>query len=369
MYTFFKVNTQEQARIIGFDLLRCLAIFFVLRGHAADILNGTRWEGFPWFRTPHGVDVFLVITGFFIGGKFLKSFEKNDWWEKKKSLKNFFRNTIFRILPNYYLMLLVNYICIQQGIILGNTEQFSIFLFLTFTQNLWYAFYGFYWESWSLATQMFFYIAYPLITFWGSIKWNIKHLVLGLSLSVIGASLGYRWLHHAPEMDYFYWDVWIRKVVISRLDCIFIGVLMAWFKRYYLAYWTKYTLHLFALGCLMYLGNILFIPVDVTSLYTQVFYLTISAIYIALWFPMVERIRIEKTWIRNGIFLISTLSYAMYLTNLLLKQILDTKFPTLLAEHATAKYLLFYLLTFVASYFLYIFFEKPMYLLGKKLSK
>lgn len=369
MVSFFKIHTQEKSRIIGFDLLRCLAIFFVLRGHAAKILEGTILEGFPWFRTPHGVDIFLVITGFFIGLKFLKSFENKSVLDKKTVVKRFFFNTSFRILPNYYLILLIQYICVQQGFILGNTEQFSILLFLTFTQNLWYAFYGFYWESWSLATQMCFYIFYPIVTFLASLKWKLKYFTLIFSLFIIAFAIIYRWSHQNPDMDYFYWDVWIRKVVISRMDCIFVGVLAAWFKFYHTSFWQKYALSFTGFGLMIYILNSFFIPVDVQTIYTQIFYLSTSALAIALGFPCIERISIKSKKIQKPILVISTLSYAMYLTNLLIIQIMDVQFPNWLINFATLKYALFYIITFIASYLLYILYEKPMYLLGKKLSK
>ncbi len=369
MYSFFQVNTQDKARIIGFDLLRCFAIFFVLRGHAADLLQGTRLEGFPWFRTPHGVDIFLVITGFFIGGKFLKSFDKTAVESKKKSLQNFLLNIVFRILPNYYLLLIINYWCVQNGIIPGNTEQFSLLLFFTFTQNLWYPFYGFYWESWSLATQMCFYLLFPIFSFFASLRFQIKHIVLFVSLFFIALSIFYRINHAAENMDYFYWDVWIRKVVISRLDCVFMGVLAAWTKRYFPAFWQKNAIILAGIGFAIYLYHAVFVPVEVNSFYIQVGYLTVSAIFIALWFPIIEKISIKNAIFRNVIFTISTLSYAMYLTNLLIKQIMDLHFPSLLAEHAVAKYLLFYGLTGIVSYLLYQLFEKPIYSMGKRLTK
>ncbi|MCD4692674.1 MAG: acyltransferase, partial [Calditrichales bacterium] len=172
------IKIDYDKRIYGYDLLRAFAIFCVIHGHGSHLLGGTVLENFPWFKLPHGVDVFFVISGFLIGYSFIVNINKtNGKLALSKSL-NFWKRSALRILPNYYLILAINYILVNSDISAGSTDKFGIVLFATFTQNLYYPFYDFFWESWSLAVQEWFYLLFPIFLMIFTRLFNIKSAIL-----------------------------------------------------------------------------------------------------------------------------------------------------------------------------------------------
>jgi len=70
----------EQNRIFGLDFLRAIAIFFVVHGHGAFLLNDTHFAFFNKTPFPDVVDIFFVLTGFLIGSSFLSYAKKTMVW-------------------------------------------------------------------------------------------------------------------------------------------------------------------------------------------------------------------------------------------------------------------------------------------------
>lgn len=352
-------------RIFGFDLLRAFAIFCVIHGHGRHFLQGTLVEGFPWFKLPHGVDIFFVLSGFLIGYSFIANADKTNGKLTYSKILNFWKRSALRILPNYYLILLVNYILVSGDILQGSTEKFTIWKFITFTQNLFYPFYDFFWESWSLATQEWFYLVFPICILVLGKFFTLKYNILVISILFIIGSILYRFSISDLVYDSFWWDVNFRKVALSRFDCIYYGVIAAWFRFYCKDYWIKYAKLLLVLGILLFIVHTN-LPKELNSMYTKVFYLSIAPIYIALWFPSIDRLKDATSVFGKLITVFSVLSYAMYLLNLMVTQILDKHFATVFSNNATVKYLIFWMITVCLSYILYVLFENPISTLGNR---
>lgn len=359
-----KINYDK--RIYGYDLLRAFAISCVVHGHGRLLLSGTRLELFPWIKLPHGVDIFFVLSGFLIGYSFIVNASKGTTADLVGKTINFWKRSALRILPNYYLLLFINYLLIQGGFLNGSTENFGLIRFATFTQNLFYPFYGFYWESWSLATQEWFYLLFPLLLTLFTLKLDFKKSILIVVILFIITSISYRLIINNDSYDSFWWDVSFRKVVASRIDCIFFGVLAAWIRFYYNKFWKKYAVHSFVAGIIMFL-LISYIPNEINSIYRNVIYLTLAPIYISLWFPCIDRLKDVKTVIGKLITVVSIISYGMYLLNLLLIQLINNHLSEWLKNNTTLKYLIYWLLVLVFSYLLYILYENPISTYGNKL--
>ena len=159
---FFRID-YDKKRVFGLDALRAFAIFTVMQGHAETFLYDTKMDFFSDLPLPHGVDIFFVLSGFLIGKSFISYLDRNENRLGSTKILTFYAKTALRILPNYYLLLLINYLLVRFQVISGDTTAFPIWRFATFTQDLFTPFWGFYWESWSLPVQWWFYIFFPLL--------------------------------------------------------------------------------------------------------------------------------------------------------------------------------------------------------------
>ena len=155
----FSLNPNYENRVFGLDLMRSLAIIFVVMGHGfmLEKIN----TNFPWIKLINGVELFFVLSGFLIGGILLKLFEKNEHFNLK-TIGGFWIRRWFRTLPNYYLILLLNIVIVYFGIIKEDFSQFN-WKFFFFLQNFTKPFTGFFWESWSLSIEEWFYLLFPII--------------------------------------------------------------------------------------------------------------------------------------------------------------------------------------------------------------
>lgn len=347
----------DKKRIYGLDLLRAFAIFCVVDGHASHLLSGTRLEFINKIPLPHGVDIFFVISGFLIGLSFLSYADKNQGVNIGKTLR-FYARTALRILPNYYIIMLIYCILISNGIVNGNMQVFPLWKFFTFTQNIVKPFYDFYWESWSLSVQWWFYIIFPLLlVIFSSMTVSVKKITPYICLFFIVVSLAFRVSASENATDNFWWDVWMRKTVASRMDNIYIGVLAAWIRCYAYDLWNRYAVKSLVIGVLLMIATF-FIPKHIGTFYTNVVYLTVAPIAIALWLPYITRIKESKTFVGDIVSHFSILSYAMFLTNLMLIQIIDNNFAELSQQIGAWSYFIFWSLVIISSYILYIIVEK-----------
>lgn len=356
MKNFWNIEI-DRKRVFGLDLLRAFAIFCVVQGHAERILFDTPLDRFTDMPVPHGVDIFFVMTGFLIGKSFIGHLEKNDNRIGRSKTLTFYVRTALRILPNYLFMLLVNYLLVSLQVIEGDVHTFPLWRFATFTQNLFTPFWGFYWESYSLPVQWWFYIFFPLLLMLLSLIAKPKKYLPWLCLLFILSSIAFRLSVADQVHDRFGWDIWIRKTVASRTDNIYVGVLAAWVMCYFPKQWHRHAPACFVTGLTLFAATRIF-PRTPGTFYYDTLYLTVSAIAIALWLPLMTRWKSCANRCGGLVSRLSVLSYAMFLTNLLLLQVLEHSFPAFVSRYAIA-YPVFWLSVFASAYFLYVLVEKP----------
>tara|TARA_Y100000385_G_scaffold283923_1_gene340998 strand:+ start:125 stop:1219 length:1095 start_codon:yes stop_codon:yes gene_type:complete len=348
----------ESNRIFGLDIFRAFAIILVVIGHGGFILKSTFLEGFPYFRMIDGVDMFFVLSGFLIGGILLKELNKPEKYNSSDLIK-FWKRRWFRTLPNYYLILLLNYLLVKYDIINGNIDNFSLH-FITFTHNFTKPFYGFFWESWSLSIEEWFYIFTPILIFILHKFLTNKSAFLVSIVIMVSLPLMYRYRIYTQEIDYFWWDVTFRKTVICRLDSIGYGLFCAWIHYYYSKFWRKIKIPASILG----LALIIFITNDESSpntLFKQTIYFSIIPFTSMLFLPIAESYKNGTGIISICIQHISKISYSMYLINLaLVAQIIDKNFTPNGGADSIIKYLLYWFTVILFSTLLYKYFEKPM---------
>jgi peptidoglycan/LPS O-acetylase OafA/YrhL len=353
----------ESKRIFGLDLFRALAILFVVIGHGNIIFHKVL-PGFPYVPLPDGVELFFVLSGFLIGQIVIKALiqfrEENYSWS---TLMIFWKRRWFRTLPNYYLALLLN-IVVTYFLLNSNEIEYFNWKFFFFLQNFQAPFYGFFWESWSLSIEEWFYILYPLAIFLSAYifkKWKIKKLLFTVTAIFIILPLLYKiYMANLHHVDNFWWDVQFRKTVLTRLDTVIWGVLMALIYVYYEKVFRLIRWPAFAIGLALLIFNMLS-SYDADTLYMKSFYFVVNSLGAALLLPLLNSWKTSKqTLVVRTFTRISIISYAIYVLHFgLILQVIATQFPSEDKIHNTMMYLLYLGLTFALSEILYRFYEKP----------
>ncbi|MBK8563425.1 MAG: acyltransferase [Saprospiraceae bacterium] len=346
------------SRNFGLDLFRALAILQVVLGHSQFWLIGTPLQGFPFFRTTDGVDMFFVLSGFLIGGILLKDLEITPVFSTQ-SLFTFWKRRWFRTLPNYYLILIINYLMVKSGIIYGDPTQFNWTFFL-FLQNFSTPFHGFFWESWSLAVEEWFYLFFPLVMVIFLRQLSPKTAYLVAVSVLILFPLAYRLSIYSPTMSDQDFDFALRKIVLTRLDSIGYGLLAAYFYRCHRPLWENWKWPCFLLGAVG-MAVLLNRHPSLNSYYAQVFFFMLISIAIMLWLPLATSLKAVPGLFGKAITHISKISYSMYLLNLgVIMAIMQRHFPPTDQLDRYGKFALYWGLVIGLSTLLYRYFERPM---------
>lgn len=137
-----------------------------------------------------GVDLFFVLSGFLIGGILL------DNRESPRYFRTFYLRRVFRILPVYYLWILLYVAIVAAGVYMmpgrlpvDRHDLLVTPIYVLFLQNIIYSPSGFQWKwfvvTWSLAIEEQFYFLAPI-----AIRWlSLRRLVWLLAVVVCGAPL------------------------------------------------------------------------------------------------------------------------------------------------------------------------------------
>lgn len=352
-------------RIFGLDLMRVMAIIPVVMIHGAQYLKGTALEGFPYIKLYDGVDVFFVLSGFLIGGILLKIINKQNGFSADQ-LVSFWKRRWFRTLPNYYLVLLLNVLFIYLNIIKGDLEAFN-YKFLFFIQNFHEPFENFFWESWSLSVEEWFYLITPILIFTIIKRCSPKTSFLAATLIIIALPVLYRYHISSPTTDPYSWHFVFRQTVVCRLDGIGYGLLAAWILYYSPDTFRKAPLLLFLIGALT-LVFLIYYKVPTSTIYKQVFYSSLYPLGIMLLIPLFYSYKLASGLWQKGVEHISKISYSMYLINLgLVAGFINQNLRNQESDGSLVHYLLYWVMVVLFSSLIYKYFERPITGLRDKL--
>ncbi len=345
-------------RVYGLDVFRAIAIILVVHGHGKFMLEGTFLEKFPWIPLIDGVDLFFVLSGFLIGKILLQTIHENDYRLDMPTIGTFWKRRWFRTLPNYYFILIVNILLVKYEIINGRFEQFNYKFFL-FLQNFAAPSYGFFWESWSLSIEEWFYIFLPLcLLILLKIMPNKKGILSAIAVLIV-LPLVYRISQANQEVNPFWWDVTFRKVVLMRLDTIIYGVLAAFVKFYHSAFWQRAAIPACILGIVIIVATEL-LPKSSNDFFTKTFYFNCTSIGAMLLLPFADSVKHFNSFFGKVMTHISLISYSMYLINLaLVASVITKNFPVTDPVDGFIKYPLYWIIVIIGSTLLYFGFEKP----------
>lgn len=367
----FKLSPDYTKRIFGLDLMRALAIVFVVMGHGSMLEKAH--TNFPWIRLIDGVELFFVLSGFLIGGILIRVFEQSETLDLKL-IGKFWLRRWFRTLPNYYLILIINVLVVYFGVINEDITQFN-WRFFFFLQNFSHSFSGFFWESWSVSIEEWFYLLFPLIlafVYRVFKRSNVTKKVVFLCATLLFLIIPFvlRYLQASTfEVDAYFLGVKIFKVVIYRLDGIAFGLLAAAIKYWYPKFWLRSRNVSFLAGIIISytLLYTTWLPNDFS---TKVFKLLYQSVGCMLLLPKFDSMKHAPVPITRIVTHISLISYSMYLINLaLVSEVIRDNFSPQGPFAAWVLYLVYWILVLVFSTYLYKYYEKPMMNMRDRLAK
>ncbi|WP_264522303.1 acyltransferase family protein [Flavobacterium sp. N1994] len=354
-------------RFFGLDFLRALSISLLLFSHCSWIYNSTslfgRLQDASGFL---GVELFIVLSGFLIGGILFKQFLHENYGVKDALL--FVSRRLMRVLPSYYLVVFILTIVY---LIFGFSVA-QVWKYLLLIQNFATPIPAFFPESWSLPVKEMGYIfAVFLLVISAKLVVNASKKVLflsvvfGLIILTFVAKTYYNL--HSANLDLKLWSFEIRSVVIYRIDSVLIGVLFGYFNYYYNDFMVAKRKLFFASGIMLFLVLILSIVVLKLRLSNAAWFwniccLPLVSLMICMFIPFLLSWEMKSKRIANAILFICNISYSIYLLHyslvlFLMKYFIDTKNFSLWQLNGFA--LLYLLVTVGLSYLMYTFYEKP----------
>ena len=293
---------ESHGRVFGLDLLRALAISLVLFSHFLGIAEPLGVIG---------VELFFVLSGFLVGGIFLKLTVRTNSITFPEIIK-FWKRRWWRTLPNYFLFLLIfSTIALLTNSLPPLTEYLTYLLFL---QNWLWSPFGFFGVSWSLAIEEWFYLLMPLtILGINRLGLNVKlsFLIGCLLMGLASFSLRFFLFDHGP------WDATARKICLGRLDSLACGCLMAYLHQEHRKYFVflKKPLIIGLLSCALLLAVAAIFhgyPDKSLGLRPSVFF-ALTPIVIAGLLPAIHSINCNLPPLTSLITNISLWSYSLYL--------------------------------------------------------
>lgn len=223
--------TQESSgtRIPELDGLRGLAILLVLGFHFINNTLSDLQDKVSRFLTQvtsvgwAGVDLFFVLSGFLIGSILIR----------QKRSKNYFRTfyirRLVRIVPNYYLLLVI--FLLVNGVsnfrsnhfLTQNGSQIPIWSYFTIIHNFFMAWFHKMGNAalsvtWSIGIEEQFYIIFPFVIYYMNEKWVPWFLLLTILAAVFFRSLANHWI---PAY----------VLLPCRMDAISCGAMLAYFHE------------------------------------------------------------------------------------------------------------------------------------------
>lgn len=347
--------TGPREKIFGLDLMRATAGVMVMVAHSSYLVE-QHWPRFPAIPPVDWVNLFFVLSGYLIGGILLDSIAGTGTLALR--LGDFMQRRWLRTLPNYYLFLLLNILLVRSDLAPGMLSDRS-WAYVVFMQNFHRPLDLFFWESWSLAVEEWFYLLFPLIVFGAiaSIRMRGERAFLLACTVFILAPVLARTLIAHQVVDGTTWSLWVRKLVVTRLDAPGMGMLAAWAARRWPQAWRSVRWPGFAVGLLVLLtlGPMRFgdAPGFLTIGSESVFSLAI-----ALLLPLLS------SWRSGGILTrpmrrLSLITYALYLANLPMLYLWGPLVPDPVAWVCALHYALFIGTTLGVSALVFQFWERP----------
>jgi peptidoglycan/LPS O-acetylase OafA/YrhL len=352
-------------RIFGLDLLRAVAIFITVYGHAVMLVPSAyqSWHNLP-ISAIDGVNIFFVLSGYLIGGILLKALLDV---RKPFALGHFWMRRWLRTLPAY-LVVLGSAVAVAawQGKLPA-----EVWRYFCFSQNLMTPHPTFFPEGWSLAVEEWFYLLFPLTVLMLAGLTHSRRVAMagtiGLFLTLPLVFKYYQY-QQGKGLDATLWDGYYRRVVAARLDAIALGVLACYLQHYHAGLWRGLRRPGLGLAAALLTVTFLYPKLGPHVLFYNVWLRPLlEGLTVLLVLPFFSQLRYQHyTSAMRGLTLLSLISYSMYLLNksVLIKLVLAPLTQAVLTPRLGAggwlvAYGLYWLLLLGGALLLYIYVEVP----------
>jgi peptidoglycan/LPS O-acetylase OafA/YrhL len=310
-------------RSVGLDVVRSLAILFVLMSHFGMFFAS--WSGCSLpiaFAVGgfFGVELFFVLSGFLIGRLLIDIL---DTGVSGRAWLVFMVRRWVRTLPLYFVCVaLLALVWPPEFWVPGHAALWrDLPWFLTLTQNLaWPMVGGWFGVSWSLTVEEWFYLSFSGLLFAAAFWTNRRLAFWGVVALFLVAPAWLRW--RLPES--VNWDEVTSKVVLYRLDAIAFGVMAAWLSVRNTAL-VRYPRALLVAGLViigLLWGGWLMEMVHMRGHVRATFMFDVASLGFALCMPAATLRWDAPRWLAFVAASISARSYALYLIHLSLVEII-----------------------------------------------
>lgn len=347
-------------RVFGLDLLRALAILFVVIGHGNYLLP-ERWTVYIDYLVFDGVAIFFVLSGYLIGSILIRLLQQPF---TGSSLLYFWIRRWCRTLPNYFLVLVL--LCIINYYTNTIFHTIDVFPYFIFSQNLLWPHPYFFGEAWSISIEEWFYLLLPLLLFFqlAVVRWKPDKALLITAVVLLISVTCFRWYRYEQMTPHSItdWDNLFRKQVVTRLDSLMYGVIGAHVRFRFPDFWKKYRKLFLALGVMLFLflRFVLSETVPTAGFYHSVFSFSLVSFATLCLLPALSSYRKEKGWFFRMVTRLSLISYSLYLLHLSFVQFVLIKGINKFYELPNGiNYTIYWLLSIFLSILLYKYYERP----------
>ena len=361
-------------RLPGLDLLRAIAIVWVMLFHSY-IIGGlgahfSVLENSGWM----GVDLFFLLSGYLIGSQVLKPLSRGE----PLAPTDFYLRRAFRVLPAFFVVLAL-YFCWP-----AFRESPGIqpaWQFVTFTVNFLidYQHNKAFSHVWSLCVEEHFYLLFPWLAWWLTRRPSLRKVVI-VCVGLVAAGMllrGYVWLYElAPLRDLddgrfgrsFIEDIYYPTYM--RLDGLLAGVVLATIKIYRPAWWQRMQQNANALllfGIAVVLASIVVFQDRSGLLATVIGYPLLSFGLMLL----VASGAGTQGWLGRirmpGAGWLAMVSYSLYLTHKAVYKLVENTFGAVLQDHVLLAFATYAAASLLVAAVLHYAVERPFLRLREKL--
>jgi peptidoglycan/LPS O-acetylase OafA/YrhL len=347
-------------RLPGLDLLRALAIVWVMCFHS--FLVGGLNEHFAWFQRFGwmGVDLFFVLSGFLIGSQVLSPLARGEPF----SFPDFYVRRAFRILPAFWIVLALywSFTWFREAPGLESWWKFATFtlnLLVDYDRNQAFS------HAWSLCIEEHFYLLFPLLA-WLLVRRLSAVGFAILILTCVSTGIALRaaiWLHDdamAPNRNWFIEDIYFPTW--NRLDGLLAGVALAALKTFRRGVWD---------GLARHANSILVAGLALVSWSFWLFAVRTGLLANALGWPvlslgfalLVLAGAHRSGWLGHlalpGAEWLATISYSLYLVHKAMYHMVRARFDDALNGHGLLAFTSYAGASLIAATILYYLVERP----------